>query len=73
MTMIDRRIKVIMETFTENGVDAKVFVAEGESVTYRRVTEIEQRPALRGAFMPLAWPKKLTTVHTLTWETVDYE
>lgn len=62
----DGQIKVTVD----DSKSSRVFLAAGNSVRYTRNDYVEsqlpQYPAQR-------WPKKITTTHTLTWETVTYE
>lgn len=64
--MSDEKVKVIMDN---DGV-VRTFVAEGDSITYKRNDAVESRPA---AVPSLRWVRKIVTTHTLTWETLSYD
>lgn len=70
--MSDRNIKVFMEINSGTESDSRVFVAEGDSVEYRMVTEVSQYPPEHVKTFVSRWPKKTVATHTLTWKTVTY-
>lgn len=70
--MSEQKVKVIMEITTEKGVETRVFLAAGDSVSYVRNDRVEQRPPHFQNPTP-AWPKKRTSTHTVEWETVHFE
>lgn len=62
-----RRFKVTVE---DGSGSVRVFAAAGDTVRYNRNQYVEARPPARPT---QRWPKRITTTHTLTWETVTYE